>query len=158
MTMEELAFVTEMLFYHLTRRRLQDVLPDLLGRSLQRGWRAVVKCGNAERVEPLCDELWTYDKAAFLPHGSKLDGHAERQPIWLTAQDERPNQAEVLFLVDGADTAIQADFIRVCDLFDGNDPEAVQAARQRWKAAKTAGHKLTYWQQNENGWVKAAEG
>ncbi len=150
--------MSELLFYHLTRRRLEQVLPDLLGRSLQRGWRAVVKCGNAERVEALAGELWTYDKAAFLPHGTKLDGHPERQPIWLTAADERPNKADVLFLVDGADTALHGDFTRVCDLFDGNDEEAVESARQRWKRAKAAGHTLTYWQQNENGWVKAAEG
>jgi DNA polymerase-3 subunit chi len=149
--------MAEVLFYHLTRRRLEQVLPDLLGRSLQRGWRAVVKCGIPERVDALNGELWTYDKAAFLPHGSKADGFPERQPIWLTAADDRPNQAEVLFLVDGADTTQHGDYTRVCDLFDGNDDEAVQAARLRWKAAKAAGHTLTYWQQSDTGWTKAAE-
>jgi len=148
--------MTEVLFYHLTRRRLEQALPDLLGRCLERGWRAVVKCGTPERAAALNGELWTFDKAAFLPHGLAEDGHADRQPIYLTAGDERPNKADVLFLVGGADSAAYEDYQRVCDMFDGNDDDAVQAARERWKAAKAAGHALTYWQQGERGWEKKA--
>lgn len=151
--------MTELLFYHLTRRRLEQVLPELLEKTLQRGWRAVVKGGSEERIDALNGTLWTYSRASFLPHGTKADGFADRQPIYLTTEDERPNGAQVLFLVDGADTADAASYERVCDLFDGNDEEAVAAARLRWKRAKDAGHTLTYWQQGETGgWVKKAEG
>lgn len=150
--------MAEVLFYHLTRRRLEQVLPELLGRTLDRGWRAVVKCGVPERLGALNGELWTYDKAAFLPHGMAEDGYPDKQPIYLTASDERPNNAEVLFLVDGAEAADLGAYARVCDLFDGNDEAAVNAARARWKAAKAAGHTLTYWQQGDKGWEKKAEG
>lgn len=152
--------MAELLFYHLTRRRLEQVLPELLEKTLQRGWRAVVKGGSEERIDALNGALWTYGRASFLPHGMKADGFSDKQPIYLTTEDERPNGAQVLFLVDGADTAEVAAYERVCDLFDGNDEEAVQAARARWKHAKDAGHKLTYWQQSEDtgGWVKKAEG
>ena len=61
-------------------------------------------------------------------------------------------------LVDGVASDRLADFRRVCDMFDGNDEEAVAAARRRWRDAKTAGHSLTYWQQTEKGWEKRAEG
>ena len=151
--------MAELLFYHLTRRRLEQVLPELLEKTLQRGWKAVVKGGSEERIQQLNGDLWTYGRASFLPHGLKADGFADRQPVYLTTEDERPNNADVLFLVDGADTGDVSAYARVCDLFDGNDEDAVQAARARWKRAKDAGHTLTYWQQSETGgWVKKAEG
>ncbi|HEX6956529.1 MAG TPA: DNA polymerase III subunit chi [Ferrovibrio sp.] len=151
--------MTELLFYHLTRRRLEQVLPELLEKTLQRGWRAVVKGGSEERIDALNGLLWTYGRASFLPHGVKADGFEDKQPIYLTTEYERPNKADVLFLVDGADAEDVSAFTRVCDLFDGNDEIAVQAARERWKKAKAAGHTLTYWQQSESGgWVKKAEG
>ena len=148
-----------MLFYHLTRRRLEQVLPELLDKTLQRGWKAVVKGGSDERIAQLNGELWTFGRASFLPHGTKEDGFSDRQPVYLTTGDERPNNAELLFLVDGADADDVSAYTRICDLFDGNDEEAVSAARARWKRAKDAGHTLTYWQQSETGgWVKKAEG
>lgn len=151
--------MAELLFYHLTRRHLEQVLPELLEKTLQRGWRAVVKGGSAERIEALNGALWSYGRASFLPHGLKADGFSDKQPIYLTAEDERPNGAQVLFLVDGADSDDVSVYTRVCDLFDGNDEEAVSAARARWKKAKDAGHTLTYWQQSESGgWSKKAEG
>ncbi len=100
------------------------------------------------------DLLWTYNEAGFLPHGSARDGNAERQPVWLTAGDENPNGASMLVLVDGADSARLDGFQRCCDIFDGNDEAAVAAARQRWKAAKAAGHELVYWEQSDGKWQK----
>lgn len=151
--------MAELLFYHLTRRRLEQVLPELLEKTLQRGWRAVVKGGSEERIQQLNGDLWTYGRGSFLPHGLKADGFADKQPVYLTTEDERPNEADVLFLVDGADAENVSAYTRVCDLFDGNDEVAVESARQRWKRAKDAGHMLTYWQQSETGgWVKKAEG
>lgn len=145
-------------FYHLTKKSLEQALPDLLGRSLGRGWRAVVKARSEERVEALNQHLWTFDDAAFLPHGSNQDGRPGLQPIWLTVEDENPNGAQVLFLTDGADTANSGLFETVCVLFDGRDDEAVALARKQWTAFKEAGHPLTYWQQNERGgWDKKQE-
>ena len=149
--------MTEVRFYHLTRTRLEQALPQLLERALARDWRAVVIAGSDARVEQLNQHLWTYDDKGFLPHGSAKDGYAEQQPIWLTATDENPNGAHVAFLVDGATTSGSEAFGLVAEMFDGNDPEAVQAARQRWKAYRQAGHDLTYWQQDERGrWKKGA--
>ncbi|ASG22835.1 DNA polymerase III subunit chi [Nitrospirillum viridazoti] len=148
--------MTEVNFYHLQRSSLEQTLPDLLERSLARGWRAVVLSTVEERAEQLAQHLWTWRPDSFLPHGTAKDGHAADQPIWLTAVDERPNDAQVLFLTDGATSAHMADYVRVCDIFDGIDPDAVAAARQRWKAAKEAGLDLTYWQQTDKGWEKKA--
>lgn len=118
--------------------------------------RVVVMTSSEERVDYLDQLLWTYDDASFLPHGSAKEGNAPRQPVWLTASDENPNKATVLFLTDGMESGKLSDYARCCDLFDGNDPVAVEAARGRWRAGKAAGHTLTYWEQTGTGWSKRA--
>jgi DNA polymerase-3 subunit chi len=150
--------MTEIRFYHLTRKSLEQALPEMLEKTLQRGWRAVVMTGSLERCEALTQHLWTYRPEGFLPHGNAKDGNAEAQPVWLTPEDERPNDAAVLFLTDGAASEKIGDYTRVCEMFDGNDEEAVAAARRRWAVYKTSGHELSYWQQGENGWANQAAG
>lgn len=148
--------MTEVGFYHLQTTPLERALPKLLERSLAGGFRVLVVAGSAERVAHLDAVLWTYDDASFLPHGSSRDGQAERQPILLSESEENANAADMLVLTDGAASSRLADYRRCLDLFDGNDEAAVAAARERWQAAKTAGHTLTYWQQAETGWTKKA--
>ncbi len=145
----------EISFYHLTRTTLEAALPQMLEKTLERGQRAVVRAGSVERVEALNGWLWTYKDRGFLPHGSAKDGHAALQPIWLTEQDERPNEAQVLFLTDGAESEELNDFERCAVLFNGNDDSALTAARAQCSGLKEAGHDLTYWQQNDEGrWEK----
>jgi DNA polymerase-3 subunit chi len=147
--------VTEVVFYHLERRPLESVLPDLLQRSLARGWRAIVQVGSDERREALNAHLWTYEDASFLPHGSAADGRAEDQPIWLTTGEDNPNAAEIRFFVDGATTTDFSGYARIVFMFDAADPDAVAGARDTWKAAKASGGEATYWRQDENGrWTK----
>ncbi|MGE0714457.1 MAG: DNA polymerase III subunit chi [Alphaproteobacteria bacterium] len=149
--------MTDVGFYHLTRTPLERALPKLLEKAAASGRRAVVLAASPERVEALNALLWTYDPGSFLPHGSARDGRPADQPIWLTTADERPNGATLLVLVDGTSSARLSDYERCLDLFDGGDPEAVAAARDRWKAAKAVGHALTYWQQtDQGGWQKKA--
>jgi DNA polymerase III subunit chi len=148
--------VSEIGFYHLTRTGPDQALPQLLGRTLAAGQRALVLCGSSDRVAALDDALWKCAEPNWLPHGTAADGDAELQPIWLATDDASPNGARYLFLIDGAETARLGEFDRIFDLFDGQDEAAVIAARTRWAAAKSAGHALTYWQQGARGWEKKA--
>ena len=149
--------MTEVLFYHLERRPLEQVLPQLLEKTLERGWRAVVETATHERAEALSTALWTWREEAFLPHGTREDGHAALQPIWLTDKAENPNGAQVLFLVDGAAAASLEGLQRAVHLFDGRDAEAVEAARRHWREAAAAGHDVTYWREDASGkWQKMA--
>jgi DNA polymerase-3 subunit chi len=142
-------------FYHLTRTPLDQALPKLLGRVLGTGGRAMVLLGSTERLEALDAALWTSGDPDWLPHGTPRTGHPQHQPIWLTTEDgPAPNGARFLFLLEGTETAHAAAYDRILDLFDGADDAAVAAARARWKAAKAAGHALTYWQQGPRGWEK----
>ena len=153
--------MAEIWFYHLERKTLEDVLPTLLERTLERGWRAVVQSGSSERLEAIDSLLWTYRDESFLPHGSRRDGNAELQPIYLTEDGANPNGAHLRFFVEGADMVLASDDIagyeRVIYIFDGRDEAALQKARETWEWARGAGQKATYWRQTEaGGWHKQA--
>ncbi len=148
--------MTEVGFYHLTRTSVEQALPQLLGRTLAAKQRAVVVCRDAARLAAIDAALWACPDPDWLPHGTAADGDAELQPIWLTTEPEAANGARYLFLVEATEAVGVASFERVFDLFDGKDPEAVAAARVRWKAAKEADCALTYWRQGAKGWEKGA--
>ncbi|MFC5068374.1 DNA polymerase III subunit chi [Flaviflagellibacter deserti] len=149
--------MTEVFFYHLQQQPLERVLPVLLERCLERGWKVVVQAGSDERVRALDELLWTFSDESFLPHGTEAEGKPEMQPILLTASDINPNGAQVRVLVDGAEGPDLGAYIRAMVLFDGNDEDVVAGERLRWKALKAAGHEIAYWQQDDSGrWVKRA--
>lgn len=148
---------TEVLFYQLERQPLDRVLPGLLEKTLERGWRAVVQAGGKERLEALDALLWTYSEESFLPHGTVSDGFADRQPIFLTIEDKNPNSAQVRFFVDGAECPDFSGYERIVYLFDGRDETERGLARRQWKTARDSGAQVTYWQQNDRGrWEKKA--
>ncbi|MCZ7656436.1 MAG: DNA polymerase III subunit chi [Xanthobacteraceae bacterium] len=144
--------MTEVLFYHLQRQPIERVLPTLLEKSLERGWRVVVQAASDERVEALDAHLWTYREDSFLPHGTYREGDAAQQPILLTVRDDNQNGAKVRFMIEGAELPADAEsYERVVLMFDGEDPDAVAAARERWTAAKARGFAVTYWQADDEG-------
>jgi DNA polymerase III subunit chi len=146
--------LAEVGFYHLLTTSLERALPRLIERAWSQGYRIVVRAASPERVEHINAVLWSYGEASFLPHGSARDGNPEVQPIWLTHRDENPNNASMIVLVDGLEAEDLQSFSRCADLFDGNDANAVEAARVRWRRVREAGHDLTYWQQTATGWER----
>ena len=147
----------DVLFYHLEYQPLERVLPGLLEKTLERGWRAVVQTGSIERAEALDQSLWTYRDDSFLAHGTAKTGNPADQPVFLTADDSNPNAAGVRFLVDGAKASNFTGAERLVFMFDGHDADALASAREQWKAAKAAGCAVTYWQHTEAGrWEKKA--
>ncbi|HEX2135426.1 MAG TPA: DNA polymerase III subunit chi [Microvirga sp.] len=150
--------MAEVLFYHLQRQPLEAVLPTLLEKSLERGWRAVVQVVSDERLTALDDHLWTFAEESFLPHGTDREPHAADHPVVLTTGSGNPNGASIRFLVEGAEIpADAASYQRLVILFDGTDPHALALARDQWRAVKQAGHEATYWQQDDRGrWERKA--
>jgi DNA polymerase-3 subunit chi len=146
--------MTETLFYHLERRALEDVLPGLVEKSLQRGWRAAIKTDSSERSDALDTLLWTYDDQSFLPHAQQGDGDAAGQPVLITVEEGNPNSAQIFFYVGGAQPAdwqALSDLARIVLLFDGRDADSLAGARAAWKAALAAGHDVTYWKESPSG-------
>jgi DNA polymerase-3 subunit chi len=149
--------MTEVLFYHLTESKLEDALPPLLEKSLERGWKVAVQTAGEERRDALDVRLWTFRDDSFLPHGSDTCAAPADQPVLLTANKENPNTASVRFIVDGAEPPPIDAYERIVFMFDGYDAEQLEAARAQWKKLKGEGHALTYWQQSPEGrWQKKA--
>lgn len=150
--------MTEILFYHLETQPLDRVLPALLEKTIERGWRAVVETVSAERAAALDAMLWTFRDDSFLPHGI-AGGEADAdQPVLIAANDDNANSANVRFFVDRAVPRHADGYERIVYMFSGHDPDAVTEARSAWRAL-LPGNTLTYWQQDESGrWAKKASG
>lgn len=147
----------ELLFYHLTESTLEEALPPLLEKSLQRGWRAVVQLRSPERRDALDTHLWIHREDSFIPHGTDAGGMSEHQPVLLTTGSDNPNSAVVRFLAEGAGPPPVEGYERVVVLFDGHDGEQLETARRYWKDAQAAGCDATYWQQTAQGrWARKA--
>lgn len=150
--------MAEILFFHLQSRPLESVLPTILERALSRGQKVVVEVSSPERLAAVDDHLWTYSDESFLPHVTAAEPDAATNPVVLTMQDHNPNAATVRICADGVriPDALQ-DYERVVLIFDGDDPEALAAAREDWKKAKASGAAASYWQLDEAGrWEKKA--
>lgn len=150
--------MTEVLFYHLERQPLERVLPILVEKSLERGWRAGIRTGKADRVRDLDDMLWTYAETSFLPHSAEAEGDLSAEPALITTGDQFANAPHVVFIIERA--AFPDDpmrFERIVYMFDGRDDEALTEARAQWKDIRDKDLECTYWQQDENGrWQKKA--
>ncbi len=149
--------MTEVHFYHLQRQPLEQALPQLIEKCLERGWRCIVQAASEERVDALDSLLWTYREDSFLAHSHDREPDAAENPILLTTKSDNPNGSQVRFFIDGATGDDISTYARTIYLFDGNDPDAVETARDQWKEAQGEGFAVIYWQQDAEGrWQKKA--
>jgi DNA polymerase-3 subunit chi len=151
-----MAEACEVWFYHLERTGLDQALPELLEKTLARGWKALVRTAAPERIGHLDDWLWSYRDETFLPHGSAAEPNAGRQPILITTGFDNLNGAQALFLIDGAEAGELSGYTRCVVLFDGADPHQLTRARSQWTAVKKLGLPMSYWKQLDRGWEKQA--
>lgn len=144
--------MTEISFYHLTVFPLERVLPRLLEKVISTGKNAILLAPTLEQVNKFNELLWTYSRG-FLPHGIKKDGYIDKQPIYITSEEENPNNAEILINTYAIKPTFLSSFIRCIDIFNGNDEDELKNALLRIEDYKQQGHKIIYWQQtNEGSW------
>lgn len=142
-------------FYHLTHTSLQDTLAALLTRSLDAGLQVDVRGRDPERLAWLDEKLWLGADDGFLPHGLAGGPHDALQPVLLTSAPTCREGTACLMSIEAADVtpaeinAIERTFI----LFDGNDDDALQAARSQWRALTGAGVVAEYWSQADGPWA-----
>ncbi|KPF72875.1 DNA polymerase III subunit chi [Bosea sp. AAP35] len=150
--------MAEILFFHLQSRPLEQVLPTIVERALSRGQKVVVELSSQERLSAVDDHLWTYSDESFLPHVTAMEADAAQNPVVLTTQSHNPNGAQIRICAEGVRIPdAMADYERVVLIFDGDDPDALTAAREDWKKAKALSLAASYWQQDETGrWEKKA--
>lgn len=147
------------MFYHLTRQPLEATLPMLVERALGQGWRVAVRGRDPARLDWLDGKLWQGAAESFLAHGRAGGPHDALQPVLLTTEETLPNGAVYLAAIDGAAVSARevAALERVCILFDGHDPDAVQQARGQWKALTDAGAVAEYWSEEGGRWERKAQ-
>ncbi|MCC5985640.1 MAG: DNA polymerase III subunit chi [Rhodobacteraceae bacterium] len=144
------------MFYHLTRRPLEETLPMLIGKALQAGWRVAVRGTDRARLDWLDEKLWLISDDSFLPHGLAGGPHDADQPVLLTDGTALPNDPRYLVSIDGAEIAageVRA-MERACILFDGSDAAALDRARAQWRALTGAGLRAEYWSEESGRWEK----
>lgn len=152
----------EVRFYHLLSSGIDQALPALVAKAYQGGNKIFIRTRDERHAEQICDVLWTFRADSFLPHGTKKDGKADQQPIWIGPEEGNPNNADILIVLggqefNGGDEQSSGQYKMLCDMFDGRMDDDVTAARSRWKTYKEAGYDLTYWQQTpQGGWDKKA--
>ena len=146
----------EVWFYQLERATLEQVLPELLERTLARGWRTQIRAQAEDRLEQIDSWLWSWRDDAFLPHGLASEPMAERQPVLLTTAADNLNNAQALFLIDSSDEGDISPYVRCMVVFDGKDDEALALARKRWSRMRAGGYPVSFWRQGDRGWEKQA--
>lgn len=150
--------MSEIRFYHLQQQSLFQALPLLVRKALDNGKRINVRVADAAMIAPLSEAFWGYRDDGFIPHGVSGDkSDPADQPVFITAENDNANKADMLILAGAADNAHVGDFSLCCEVFDGRNADEVQEARSRWKAYKDDGHAITYWQQTDRGgWEQKA--
>ncbi len=143
--------MAEVWFYHLERKSVDEELPRILQRGLERGLRMAVVTSTIERVREFSQKLWGLEDAVFIPHGFAGEPLPEAQPIFLCTDDNPPNSAVYRFYIDGAAPLDLSACERASIMFDGNDEGAVAQARDLWRRCKSENATIRYWKQDDEG-------
>ena len=156
-----MANAAEYWFYHLEASTLEGVLPGLLEKTLEKGWRALVKLPEDklpnDKLDALDNFLWTFRDDGFLPHGRDDEPQAELQPILLSASTQSAKGFDAVFLLDGASVEDMDDVSRAMIMINGRSQDDIKRERARWKTLKDEGASLAYYQQDDRGrWEKKA--
>jgi DNA polymerase III subunit chi len=136
-------------FYHLTALPLEKVLPAIAEKVLARGERLLVVADEMQLAR-LDEQLWTFAKESFLPHGR---ANAEAQPVLLSQDSAPANGATNIALADGGWRDEALGFGRTFYFFDAGRLEEARAAWRKLRANLEA--EARYWKQDERGkWVQ----
>ncbi|EMD84368.1 DNA polymerase III chi subunit [Pacificimonas flava] len=142
-------------FYHCTRAAPLAVLPRLVQKAAEAGFRVLIQSDDPAVRDAVDGALWTFEADSFLPHGLAGGEHDAEQPVLIAEGFDPANGARIALAIGGGLPPADAGFERILYLFDGNDNDALSRARRHWKALSARdGVTPVYWQQAERGWQK----
>lgn len=139
-------------FYHLRTWSLEKALPQLLIKVLDSGKTALVLTSSISRAEELSGFLWAYEPCSWLVHGIVGDeGVAENNPVYLTDDETKNNNANTLVLMDGMTSNNLSQYQRCIEFINASDPDSFKTSYASWCDGKAAGYELYYWSQKDDG-------
>lgn len=161
-------------FYHIageTPAAADAVLPPLLEKARQAGLQVLLVCPSEGRATRLDETLWTYADDSFLPHTlaeAETSATQARAPVLLATPDHPISdlaRGRLAIILAGAEAAFPALLGAAPEqgAEQGNDklfylfhaaPPVLENARAHWKAHKSGGHALEYWQETAGKWQK----
>ncbi len=147
---------TEIRFYHLLRQSVDQAAPMLIDKAMATGKKMQVLVPDARQVQHFSQLLWGQEGTSFIAHGTEKGDQDSVYPLWISSDIDNVNDAKIVISLNGATLSDEGSYDLCCYVFDGNDGDALQDARQRWKSYKESDFTLTYWQQGDSGWEKKA--
>jgi DNA polymerase-3 subunit chi len=139
----------------MTESRLDDILPDLIERSLQRCGCLTIQFVTEKRCDAIDTLLWTFSEDSFLAHGTSWDDWPDEQNVLLTTSFHNLNASRERFCLEGAHCPDPDSYERFFIFFDGQIVDQLIRARKEWKNLKNKGYLMTYWQQTlDRRWEK----
>ena len=113
--------------------------------------KIVIYNQSQEIINYLDDSLWQFPKLKFIPHATYQDNNKEKQPIYITNNQENPNQASHLILINQiADLNFIQNFQKTFYFFNSND---INLAKENWQNWQNNNLKLNYFKKQQDKWL-----
>ena len=146
----------EIFFYKLKNSSSEIFLTSLIEKSIENNWNSVVLLDNIERMEEINDFLWSYKDTSFLPHGSQNDKNSELHRVYLTCEEENPNDSDVIFSIDGLLIKNINSWQRCIFIFNEQNLKVVDQFNTYKKNIDQSQHFLKSFEQDTNGkWINS---
>jgi len=143
--------MAEFNFYDIGSNTLEKFLSQLLEKILILKKRAVIIVGDEDQVNYFNQQLWTLSTNSFIPHGSKVNGDPENQPIWLTNILENPNNASYLVSTNVLLHEGIKNFEKCFFIFSKKNASMLKKAKLQKEKCLIEKIKHSFYHQNENG-------
>ena len=149
--------MSEIFFYKLKNSSSEIFLASLIEKSIENKWNSVVLLDNIERMEEINDFLWSYKDTSFLPHGSQNDKNSELHRVYLTCEEENPNDSDVIFSIDGLLIKNINSWQRCIYIFNEQNLKVVDQLNFYKKSIDQSQHFIKSFEQNTNGkWINSS--
>ncbi len=131
---------TRVEFIELKRAEKARHLCELAEQFYTQGMRVLVTVDDDNQGVTLDRFMWTWKRAAFLPH-SYDNGAVDclEEPVVITTKEHNPNGATVLVMGDPCSVEFMAQFPQVIAFAETYEPELREASRERFIEYREAG-------------------
>lgn len=137
-------------FYKIQENNFLKTICQLIEKGYEGNYKIVVKANNHIEENEINRNLWTYSQKTFIPHGSSKDPLPEVHPIYITCNDENPNNANLKIFINNFDI-VEQKFEKLLYIFNENDINLGES-KALYNKYIDKGFKVSYHIQENKGW------